>query len=117
MALPKINRVKNKKDFDFIFKNGKGLKGALFVLKIINNNSEASRFGFIVSGKVSKKAVERNRIRRRASEIIRLNLKQIKGGFDIVFVALPGAKTANYQNIEKNIMNLLTEAKIISKNV
>ena len=36
--LPKINRIKKKKDFEIIFKKGKSFKNNLFILKFIKNN-------------------------------------------------------------------------------
>lgn len=112
MALPEINRLKKKKDFDNVFKNGKGLKGSLFFLKFIENKKNEPRFGFVVSLKVSKKAVLRNKIRRIASEIIRQNLGGIKKGVDAVIVANPGEKHSDYGEISKDISGLLKKAKI-----
>jgi len=83
------------------------------ISKIIKNNLDKSRFAFIVSQKVSKKAVVRNKIRRRFEQIIRLNLKNIKVGVDVVLIALPGIEKENFLSIQKSINNLLIKTKII----
>lgn len=111
--LPKTNRLKKKKDFDFIFKKGKGFKSALFVVKMAENKLGAPRFGFIISSKISKKAVDRNKIRRRASEAIRLSLQNIKQGYDVVFIALKAAKTATKGEIEESIVQLLKKGGLL----
>ncbi|OGZ63022.1 MAG: ribonuclease P protein component [Candidatus Staskawiczbacteria bacterium RIFCSPLOWO2_01_FULL_37_25b] len=111
--LSEIQKINKKKDFDEIFKKGKIFKGGFLILKIIKNNSGKSRFAFIVSQKVSKKAVIRNKIRRRLAQIIRLNLQNIKVGADIVLIALPGIEKENFLNIQKILNNLLAKAKII----
>ena len=69
--LPKKNRLKNKKDFERVFKQGKGFKEDFLFFKITKNNLKENRFGFIVSLKVSKKAVLRNKVKRRLREIIK----------------------------------------------
>jgi ribonuclease P protein component len=69
--LLKENRLKKKKDFERVFSQGRNLKGDFLFFKTINNKLEDNRIGFIVSKKVSKKAVERNKIKRRLREILR----------------------------------------------
>ncbi len=105
--LPKINRIKKKKDFEDIFKKGKSLKNGFLIFKVAGNGLGQSRFGFVVSQKVSKKAVVRNKIKRRMSGIIRLNLKNIKNGIDIVLVALPGIEKKEFSEIQNSINKLL----------
>lgn len=94
-----------KKDFDNVFKKGKSKAGKLVFLKILKNNLEANRFGIIVSTKISKKAVNRNKIKRRIREIIRQ--ADIETGFDIVVVAKPEIINKNYQEIKEEIEELL----------
>lgn len=81
MTLPKKHRLPKilKKRF------GKTIEGALFKLVYILNETD-KRFAFVVSSKISKKAVIRNKIRRRLSEGIRELLNKIKEGDYIFFV-------------------------------
>ena len=87
--LPQINRIKKKKDFEKIFKNSKSFKSSLFIFRISKNDLGLNRFGFVVSQKVSKKAVIRNKVRRRLAEIMRAQTGKIKNGTDLVIIALP----------------------------
>lgn len=109
--LPKTNRLKKKKDIERVFKNGKGFKEDFLILKVLKNDLENSRFAFIVSQKVSKKAVLRNKIRRRLSELVRLKIKEIKKGLDIVLLALPGLEERNFWETEETINKLFQKAK------
>ena len=90
--LPKQNRLKLKKDFERIFKQGKGYKQNFLFLKVLENGLKETRFGFIVSKKISKKAVIRNKLKRRLREVIRDKLKEekIRPGIDVVLTAFPG---------------------------
>jgi ribonuclease P protein component len=105
--LAKLNRIKKKKDFETIFKKGKSLKSGFLVLRALKNDLKQNRFAFVVSQKVSKKATARNKVRRRLSEIIKTNLKNIKDGFDIVFVALPGIEKKEFLEIKVAAEKLL----------
>lgn len=113
--LPKVNRLKRKKDFEQVFKKGKGFKEDFLFLKINNNNLKNNRFGFVVSKDFSKKATLRNKIKRRLREIVRIKLKQIKKrGVDGVLVALPGLETKDFWEIEETVNKLFKRAKILS---
>ena len=68
------NRLKKQKDFENVFKTGKGFKQSSLYLKVQKNDLKSTRFGFIVSKKFSKKAVERNKIKRILREIIKKEL-------------------------------------------
>ena len=119
--LPRINRVKKKKDFEVIFKKGASFRNDLFILRFIKNDLDYNRFGFVVSQKVSKKATERNKIRRRLSEIIKAELKNIyatrckQNNFDLVVISLPNAAKKDFSDFKKAFESLLVKAKIITK--
>lgn len=101
--LPKINRIKRKKDFSAIFAKSKSFKDKIFILKAAKNNLGINRFGFVVSQKVSKKATVRNKIRRRLSEAINLESPNIKTGTDVVVIALPGIEKKEFSEIKQVI--------------
>lgn len=61
---------------NFVGKRGRSVKTPYFLLKIFSNfgaKADSSRFGVVISGKVSKKAVERNRIKRVILDFFRHN--------------------------------------------
>ena len=68
---------------------------------------------FIVGLKISKKAVQRNKIRRQLEEIIRLKFNQIKNGFDIVILTEPKIIEKKYKEIEEILISLLKESRLI----
>lgn len=111
--LCKINRIKKKKDFEVIFKKGKSFKNSFLLFKTLPNNLKDTRFGFVVSNKVSKKAVVRNKIRRRMGEVIRLNLNDIKKGIDVVIVVLPGFEKKDFTETKEVLNKILRELNLI----
>ena len=110
--LAKKNRLKRKKDFKLILKEGKRFKEDFLILKLVKNNLEKSRFSFIISQKVSKKATTRNKIKRRLSEIVRLKLKKIKKGIDVILIACPGLEEKDFWEIEESLDKLFLRANL-----
>jgi len=110
--LPLKNRLKKKKDFERIFKSGKGIKEDFLFLKWAPNNLKISRFGFMVGKKISKMATLRNKIRRRLREQVRLRLPKIKKGIDGILVANPGLETRDFWEMEETLNKLFEKAKL-----
>ena len=67
-----IQRLKKRRDFLAAAKGAKLPRRAFVVETRKRADDGAARLGFTVSKRVSKKAVERNRIRRRLKEAVRL---------------------------------------------
>jgi len=103
----KAGRINKKRDFDNIFKNGKSKKGSFLLLKFAKNDFEILRKAFLVSKKVSSKAVTRNKIRRRLQESLRLFSQDKLKGLDIVLVALPQIREKNFSQINEELTGLL----------
>jgi len=103
------NRLRKKSDIDNVFKHGKTVAGRFVFLKALKNGLENNRFAFVVSLKVSKRAVDRNKIKRRLREIIKQSLDKssgqagLKQGFDFVIVAKPLICNKNFQEIKQDI--------------
>ena len=104
------NRLKKKINFARIEIDGKMIQSKSFGMGIYNrNDNEPSHFGFIISTKISKKAVIRNRIKRIMSEVIRINLKNIKDGYDILFLIKHQALKTTRIELENETYALLTK--------
>ncbi len=102
-----INRLKKKRDFEYVFKQGRGLKEGFLSLKFAKNNLEVTRFGFVVGQKVSRKAVVRNKVKRRLRELAKVKLENIKKGLDVVVVAGKGAESASPEETAATFNRLL----------
>lgn len=74
---------------NYLFRNGKTTKyGRVLVRYVTNKRRDDSRVSVIVSKKISKSAVVRNRIRRRVYEIIRTNWSDITSQTDFSVTVL-----------------------------
>lgn len=110
--LPGINRLKKKRDFERVFKQGRGLKEAFLSLKSTKNGLTSTRFGFVVGQKVSHKAVARNKVKRRLRELTKSELKGLKKGFDVVVVAGKEAETADLKETAEVFHYLLKTGRL-----
>lgn len=111
--LPAKNRLTRGKDFKRINSSGKSFFSFYFRLKYLANNQELSRFGIVVSTKVSKRANKRNRIKRQIREIIRLNKTKIKFGYDLIIFVKNSALNQKYQDLERDLGSILAKAKLL----
>lgn len=69
-----------------VYQRGQSLRGPLITLKFVRRGSRRPyRAAVVVSRKVSKSAVKRNRIRRRVYEVVRAESENIAAGTDLVF--------------------------------
>lgn len=84
--LPIQNWMKDKKNKTIT------IKGDFFMARVRSNNENFCRFGIIVSAKIFKGAICRNRIKRKIFEFIRMNkLVEKFSGKDILLSVLPQA--------------------------
>ena len=111
--LAKENRLTKDKEFEKVFKTGRSSYGKLLGIKAVANELPDSRFGILVGIKVSKKAVERNKIKRRIREAIRARLENVKKGFDVVVITLPEILGKDYSEIERELENNLKRLRIV----
>ena len=107
--LPKTNRLTKKKDFESVFRWGEAVKMDFLLFKIMKNQLPESRFGFVVSKKVSAKATERNRVKRRLRDAIFQKLDGLKKSWDVIVVALPASKNKEFLEIQTVVDAFLTK--------
>lgn len=109
--LPREFRLKKKKDFDNVFKNGKGYKENFLLLKVAANNLPGARVGFVVSHRISNKAVLRNKIRRRLASLTAERIKNEKGK-DFLFITLPGIEKKSFKELKEILEKLFKKAEV-----
>jgi len=110
--LPKKARLRKKSDFDSVYKKGRCYPGKDLLVYVLVSDLPSRRCGFSISKKVSKKAVERNKLKRQLSFIFLEESKEIKNCIDIVFVVRKNLLNLNYLEIKTVVKNLLDKAKL-----
>ena len=98
----------------YVYRNGKTVHSHICKVKYTaNNRFKNPRFAIVVSKKVHKSAVGRNRIRRRFYEAIQKQIPHIKPGMDVVIIVVSGeALTQSFEEINKALAQLFHEADL-----
>lgn len=94
-------------------RQGFGIGNDLLVVHYLADQSKQAfpLVGFIVSKKVTKKAVRRNRIKRQLRELIRRRLSEFPNGMMVVIRVKQSAQKKSYEELEQALDNALKRLK------
>lgn len=110
--LAKPSRLVKEKDFQTAFKQGKSFYGKFVGIKAVANNLTDNRFGIIVSTKISKKSVERNKLKRQIRAVLKQLDKRLVRGYDLIIIVLPAALNQEYGEISQELANILSKLRL-----
>ena len=109
--LPKDNRLKKRKEFAYIYKNGKKLNSKNLSIIITPSKLNITKVGFSVSNKVGK-AVQRNKIKRQLRSIVRKELNNLRIHQNFVLIAHPTIMECDFSKIEAEVIYLLKKGNL-----
>ncbi|MEM9771805.1 MAG: ribonuclease P protein component [Cyanobacteria bacterium P01_D01_bin.73] len=131
MALPKVHRIRDRHTFDKLRKHGIRRRSKTMTVwalkrspqsKSSNNISDVSnapappiptQFGVAVSKKVHKRAVVRNRIRRRIHSAIVILRDRLEPNWYIRISARDAALECHYSQFLQELETILSEIEVI----
>ncbi|HLA49521.1 MAG TPA: ribonuclease P protein component [Candidatus Saccharimonadales bacterium] len=113
------HRFRGYSSLKYVYKNGTIVRGPLFAVKAIENPKRGSyRLAVVVSRKVNKSAVARNRIRRRLYEAVRQLEADILRPYDIVLTVFHSSVLEEpAQSLAAQVKKQLSEAGVLAKRV
>ncbi len=114
--LPRILRLSTDYDFRRVKRAGKGVTTSLFGLYYSPRSlsqKAPSRFGIIVTNRLDKRAVYRNRVRRLLRQVIYENRERVRTNFDVVVVAFNPIMTATYEKISNTFNTALSKTPLL----
>lgn len=111
--LKRINRLRSRKDFNRLYRTGRQASVGEFSVRAVPNRLSTSRVAVVTSTKVAKKAVTRNRIRRRIFGKLRLVWGQLKPGFDIAVIVHKDISKIQSNTLSQKIDLALRNLRII----
>ena len=100
-----IDSLKNYRQFQFVYTNGRSFVNKYFVMYIKENGTDKNRIGISVSKKVGNSVV-RHHITRLLRECIRKDDEQITNGKDIVIIARGMANGRSLEEIDGAVLHL-----------
>lgn len=107
-----VNRFHGHGSLRYVYKNGQAVRSRLMTVKAVDNpHRKLARIAVVVSKKVIKSAVARNRIRRRIYEYIRVQLPLLRSSQDIaIIVSSSEVMTMPYTELTESIEQLFIQA-------
>ena len=105
--LTKAQRLKTRADFARCYQRGMARHGRYIVVRSKPNQLNHNRYGIVISKKVSKSAVVRNKIKRQISEILRTSDIRVANN-DIVIVVKAQNSIVSYEQLKQDIITVLT---------
>jgi ribonuclease P protein component len=100
--LKKINRGLTRKDFEKSREVGRLIHGNYFSVSVMDEGGHAGppvQIGFVISKKISKRAVDRNRIKRLLCEVMKDKLPE---GLKIIILVRKNILEAKIEDIKKS---------------
>lgn len=111
--LSKKYRFHSRGGVKYVYQHGKTVRASKISLVFTPNSRGFTRVAVVVSKKVMKSAVGRNRIRRRIYEAVRLNFEDIPKKMDYIFVVYSkDIMGMPFYELEKMLGKLVEESKV-----
>lgn len=124
--LPKANRLKNRRHFVGVYRQGVRYETDHLTLRALgpkisysqsaHRPSHPTQIGIVIGKKVDKRAVYRNRIKRQIRATLRQLLPQIQRGWQLVFIVRPNVQSCNSDQFLQELEQLLVQAEVLNGN-
>jgi ribonuclease P protein component len=131
VGLPKQHRLKRRQDFSLVYQRGTRFKSEHFLLRRLRRSPLSlsaaqppaanpavpplsTRVGISISTKVDKRAVVRNRLRRRIQALFRQHLATLSPGWDLLIVVHPEAAQSDRIQFLQELEQLLQKAEVLN---
>ncbi len=111
------NRRVGRELFSQILTKSRSFNGSNLSLRVLKTplNNKETKFSFVVSKKVSNKAVKRNFLKKRGYYAVKKISKNLNNDFVCVFFLKKNSTLLSYKEFEKEILFLLKKAEVLKK--
>ena len=113
--LAQLRRLRLERDIVRVYKKGRSGSAANLHAKSLKTGWPTARVAIVVSKKVSKKAVVRNKIRRRVSAAVEELWNQLVPGYDVVVTVRDDISDAAASDLQKQVAQALSRAGVIKE--
>lgn len=113
--MKKIFRIKDNKEFQYVFKHGKSFANRQLVIYYIKKSNQSHfRVGLSVGKKIGN-AVTRNRIKRYLRQSLHELDSRMQLEYDIVIIARQPTKNMNFHEVKKSLIHVLSKERLLKK--
>jgi len=114
-TLSRHQRITESEVFRKAFDEGRPQVGKFMVLRLAQLKCGGLRLGVVTSRRTFRRAVDRNRARRKLREAYRRNRAQFTPGADVVIVGRHKLLQASAQDVEQELLVLARRAGLMEK--
>ena len=113
----KKNRLRKERDIKRVFSKGKHFGSSLFSLLYLENGKNHTRVTVVVSKKYDKRAVYRNKLKRKFREAAYHLILSLKVSADIIILPKSVSEKSSFQEVQGELEGILkkTEKRIVKK--
>ncbi len=108
--------LRGKKDFAALYNNGKSVREKFFILLYRKNGLSFTRRAFLASKKVGN-SVNRNRARRLLKESYRRLDRDVRPGYDLLFIARKSIVPVKCQEVQASMEKALISRNLLAEAV
>ena len=102
--LSRAYRLTDNKDFQNVYRRGRYNATAFLSVNVLPSKFGPTKVGVVASKKVAKKAHDRNAVKRKVREVVRLAYTRLKPGQNIVISVRSAALSRDYKTLEKDLL-------------
>ncbi|MEI6267208.1 MAG: ribonuclease P protein component [bacterium] len=113
--LSRAHRLTDNKEFQTIYRRGRYNSTALLSVNVLPNKFGTTKIGVVASKKAARKAHDRNAVKRKVREAVRLAYPSLKTGNNIIITIKAPATAADYKVIEKDLIGSLKKLGLINE--
>lgn len=110
--IKKQNRLKKRKQFNYLFKNGKYVSNEYLTLVYLPLKTKDFKIGYSVSKKVGK-AVTRNKTKRRLKECVLHFSDEIKKDIYVIVIPKNAILNLSFSQIYSSLYSLFQKANLL----
>ena len=107
------NRLKKRKEFDYIYKKGTKVYGQHLCIFFVSSKASTPKIGISVGNKVGN-AVVRNKIKRQLRHIMREFVPKMHN-VNLVLLVYPEIVGTDFQHLRENVYKTLQRGKLLSE--
>lgn len=110
-----VGTLRKRAEFLHVQKTGKKWVSKTMIIQVCENKDFGQRKGIVVTKKLHKLAVDRNRVKRRLRAVTSEILPEYAvSNYDYVFIARPQTISAPYETLKKDMVWCLKKLELLN---
>jgi ribonuclease P protein component len=105
--LERKNRLAKMRDFLDMSRKGRSVFGPFMTMRVRQIREDEPKIGFVTPVKAFKKAVDRNRVKRRMRHLVRELYSEVPRKIHLVILLKPPVKEVGHEELERETRRML----------